>query len=356
VVACPNCDAEDPAGQRYCGSCGAVLAPVCPSCGRSNPSGQKFCGDCGAPLSGLVGVPLVAVASPATTACGSLSDLGFQRDRYAESLEHLEQMLTLARRIGLRTNEWFALSEMTYALTMLGRWDEALARLAEIPDEQLGKDVNLASPITGVLALYLWRGQRNEARRLLSRFEELGRSGDAQAESAYQSGLAAIRFADGDHRDALAAAEQAFATRDALGIAGQDVKLGFLYGLEAALALGDRAKAEELLEIVEALPAGLRPPFLDATAHRFRARLAGTDPGADREYTAAAAGLRALELPFHLAVVQLEHAEWLIARGRPDDAQPLLAEARDTFARLEAKPWLERVDAVAPGAKAQVGV
>ena len=40
---------------------------------------------------------------------------------------------------GDRRSEWFALSEMTYALTMLGRWDEALARLAELPDEQLGR-------------------------------------------------------------------------------------------------------------------------------------------------------------------------------------------------------------------------
>jgi hypothetical protein len=47
-------------------------------------------------------------------------------------------------------------------------------------------------------------------------------------------------------------------------------------------------------------------------------------------------------LPFYLAVVQLEHGEWLMARGRPDDAQPLLAEARETFERLEATPWVER--------------
>jgi len=96
--------------------------------------------------------------------------------------------------------------------------------------------------------------------------------------------------------------------------------------------------------------------LLEATAHRFRARLAGDDPGADRHFTTSAAQLRSLELPFYLAVVQLEHGEWLTARGRPDDAQPLLAEARDTFERLEALPWLERVDVVAPGAAAEVGV
>src|SRR5256885_7076316 len=50
-----------------------------------------------------------------------------------------------------------------------------------------------------------------------------------------------------------------------------------------------------------------------------------------------------LEAPFHLAVVQLEHVEWLTTQSREDEAEPLLAEARETFERLGAKPWLERI-------------
>jgi hypothetical protein len=132
------------------------------------------------------------------------------------------------------------------------------------------------------------------------------------------------------------------------------VKFGFLHGLEAARALGDEQKLNELLGIVEALPPGLSAPFFEATAQRFRGHLAGADPGADRHFTAAAAQLRALELPFHLAVVQLEHGEWLLARERQDDALLLLTEARETFEHLQAQPWLERADAVAPGSPAEV--
>jgi predicted ATPase/class 3 adenylate cyclase len=292
----------------------------------------------------------------APTSCSQLSDLAFQRDRYSESLAHLEQALAIAHRTGSRPGEWFALSEMTYALTMLGRWEEALARLSEIPDEQIGSDSLLMSPATGILEIYIQRGQLDQARRLLGRYEDLGRSADVQAESGYRPAIAAVRLAEGNHRDALAAAEQGFATRESLGIAAQGAKLSFLHALEAARALGDDVKLNELLEIVETLPAGLRPPFLAATAHRFRAHLAGDDPGADRHFTTAGAQLRALELPFHLAVVQLEHGEWLTSRGRPDDAQPLLAEAREMFEYLQAQPWLERVDAVTPGAAAEVGV
>jgi hypothetical protein len=159
-----------------------------------------------------------------------------------------------------------------------------------------------------------------------------------------------VRLAEGNAVEALAKAEQAFDAGSALGIVGQDVKVGFLRGVEAALALGNATKADELLTVVEELPVGLRPPLLDAAAHRFRARLAGDDPSADASFTRAAAQLRALELPFHLAVVLLEHGEWLAAQGHPDDAEPFVAEARETFEGLEATPWLERLDAVRGGA------
>jgi hypothetical protein len=76
--------------------------------------------------------------SQAAMVCGNLSDLHLRHDRYGESLDNLEQALKVAHRIGSRPSEWFALSEMTYALAMLGRWEEALARFAEIPDEQIG--------------------------------------------------------------------------------------------------------------------------------------------------------------------------------------------------------------------------
>ena len=54
---------------------------------------------------------------------------------------------------------------------------------------------------------------------------------------------------------------------------------------------------------------------------------------------------REIAAPFYLAVTQLEHGEWLTGQGRADEAEPLLAEARETFERLEATPWLERLDA-----------
>ena len=47
---CARCRAENPAGTKFCGQCGAPLAFGCPSCGATNPPGNKFCGQCGTPL------------------------------------------------------------------------------------------------------------------------------------------------------------------------------------------------------------------------------------------------------------------------------------------------------------------
>jgi predicted ATPase/class 3 adenylate cyclase len=289
----------------------------------------------------------------ASVASSNLSNLALYRDSYGESLAHLEQALELARRVGDRGNEWFAISEMTYALAMLGRWDEALVRLEEIPEDQLGVAAPLLSPLTGPLEVYLHRGQLEEARRLLSRFDEFGHSSDVQARGCYEAGLAAVRLAEANPREALSAGTEAFGTREVLGIANQNPKLGFLHTIEATLALNDHAKADAILSTVEELPPGLRPPFLDALAQRFRALLVGSDPGADRLFTSAAVKLRQLELPFYLAVVQLEHGEWLSGQGRGSDAAPFLTDARDTFERLQAAPWLQRVEAVRAGEPAE---
>jgi class 3 adenylate cyclase/tetratricopeptide (TPR) repeat protein len=277
---------------------------------------------------------------------GNLSDAGFRRDRYGDSLGYLEQQLSLARRIGNRGLEWFALSEMTYALTMLGRWDEALARFGDIEEEAVGVDTNTMSVMSGIVEIHLQRGELGEARRLFTRNERLRTSGDVQGEGAYNAALASMAVAEGNTREALEAAERAMAGRGTVGIGSQEIKHGLRCALEAAVELGDHGKAEELLAIADEVPPGLLPPYLAATAQRFRARLAGDAPAADGHFTAAAAQLRSLELPFHEAVVRLEHGEWLLAHGRTDDAERFFAEARETFGRLGAGPWLDRLDAL----------
>jgi class 3 adenylate cyclase/predicted ATPase len=63
---CPRCSAESPSGQKFCGECGAALAPVCSSCGTASSPGQKFCGECGTALAVAAGpgVPAPGAAGP----------------------------------------------------------------------------------------------------------------------------------------------------------------------------------------------------------------------------------------------------------------------------------------------------
>jgi class 3 adenylate cyclase/tetratricopeptide (TPR) repeat protein len=44
---CPECQAENPEGKKFCRKCGAEMAVVCPQCGAKLQPDDTFCGDCG---------------------------------------------------------------------------------------------------------------------------------------------------------------------------------------------------------------------------------------------------------------------------------------------------------------------
>ena len=127
-------------------------------------------------------------------------------------------------------------------------------------------------------------------------------------------------------------------------------KLCWQQSVEAALGLGDLDQARDLLIRAHAIRPGRVTPFLRAQMARFDARLAGHDGVAGRVeagFKSAAAILREGALPFHLAVTLTELGEWYRSAGRAGDADEALREAREIFARLGAKPWLERVGGAA---------
>src|SRR5436190_10458464 len=59
-MTCARCQADIPAGARFCPSCGAPVAVPCPQCATPVLSGQRFCTGCGADVG--------AAAAPAGTA------------------------------------------------------------------------------------------------------------------------------------------------------------------------------------------------------------------------------------------------------------------------------------------------
>ncbi len=73
---CPQCEFDNPAGMRFCGQCGAALAPRCPQCAAEVPAGFRFCGQCGASLGAAArpaAGPGFAPASPTSAPGGVLA-------------------------------------------------------------------------------------------------------------------------------------------------------------------------------------------------------------------------------------------------------------------------------------------
>jgi hypothetical protein len=64
-VICPNCQAENGAGVKFCIECGAPLALRCPDCGASHEAAQKFCGECGRALISSSPLPPAGIAAAA---------------------------------------------------------------------------------------------------------------------------------------------------------------------------------------------------------------------------------------------------------------------------------------------------
>jgi tetratricopeptide (TPR) repeat protein len=279
------------------------------------------------------------------TALGNLSDAFFNGDRYAEALEALAEGLAIARRMGLRRGELYGLSETSYALSMAGRWQEAISTYEQIPSDRLGVGGQLASVLTGIVEIFVHRGQLPDAHELFAAFAHLEGSIDVQDRSFFSAARAVLGYAEGRYAEAVEDGVAAVESAGVQGTGNQAVKQGFVWAVEAALALSDHARVEKLLSFVEGLPPGLRPPFLAAHVQRFRARMSDDETG----FKAAASAFREYDFPFWLAVARLEHTEWLARHGRSAEAEPLLAEAREIFDRLEATPWIERLEAVSSG-------
>jgi predicted ATPase/class 3 adenylate cyclase len=278
-----------------------------------------------------------------------LSDNCFRTDRYAEALSYLDECLRFDRKIGHRRFEVATVAERCYPLLMLGRWDEVLETRDGLTEEQLNSGGVILSVMQAGVEVYCRRGQLDEARRLLALFSRLEESSDLQDRGTYLAAVAALRRTEGRLEESIEAGAGTIATAGTMGASFQGVKHGVVDALEAALALGDTARADELFAFVDGLAPGERPQYLYVHALRLRAREAGDAKG----LAAAAARFDRLAIPFWRGVTLLEQAE---LPGAGAEAASLVAETREIFERLEATPWLGRCDRLAPARAASASV
>ncbi len=293
----------------------------------------------------------------ALRAYNNLGSILHSGDRCEEAAAHLEKGVAYARRVGDRSSEQVLLAELSWSLALTGRWSEAFGLLGQVPEERL---VELTPAF--LLALpepLVAQGRIDDARRLVFLHERHQNSTDLQARTAYGAAVSVVLGAEGNEREALAAAQEVLDELLDVRPADQTVKIAVPQALEASLALGDRERAEHLLASLEALPPGRLAPSLRAHAARFRARLAADDGDAFKAgqgFATATSTFREYSMVFWLAITLTEHAEWLLATDRAAEAEPLLAESRETFERLEATPWLGRIEAAEAGPRAEASV
>jgi tetratricopeptide (TPR) repeat protein len=283
--------------------------------------------------------------SAALRAYYNLADVCVQVDRASESADLVREALALARKVGNRYWEWSFLG-FAYPGYLLGDWDDVVAREDGLPNGDWTQvRIAFTTLLTSIVPTRVHRGEIEEARDQWRFFAELETSADVQELAQGRVAAAAFCFAEERYDEALRFALLALEIRHSMGIAAEGAREAFVLAVDAALALDDEGRAEELLAIVDALPVGHSPRYLQAHSARFHAKLAarrGNDEEADLLFGTAARQFRELAYPFCLAVTLLEHGEWLAEQGRPEASEPLLSEAGDTFDRLHARPWLER--------------
>jgi tetratricopeptide (TPR) repeat protein len=287
------------------------------------------------------------MSAAALRAYVNLSEYLFRSDRYTDSLSKYEEGLVLARRVGNRVWEWALLVEMTFPLFAVGRWEEALERISQVPESEMNRADTLG-PLLSLPAILVAREDLDGAKRILSFFARFEVSEDVQERAAYAVARAVIHRAEGGSDEALRAAGEAITLARQIGPDSQMLKMGLDQGLEIAFDRGDLHAARDQLAVIEELQPGEITPFLRAVGQRSRARL-GAAMGQDEEvelgFKSAAGMFREIAAPYWLAQTLTDHGEWLLERKDIDGATPLIREAHDIFTKLDARIWLNRAAA-----------
>jgi class 3 adenylate cyclase/tetratricopeptide (TPR) repeat protein len=267
-------------------------------------------------------------------------------NRYEEEITAVEGSVELARRYGDRLYELTMLAGSIAPLIEVGRWEEALARAEEIRQSQdIAGLQTVYIELMPVLFVLVQQGDVDAAAEMMKTFETAEHTEDIQVRGLYLWLTALMMAGEGRHEESLAHAERSMRSEIRFSSA-PSVVASFAIAVESALALAEYDRAAEIIAEVEATQPGHVSPALRAQWSRLSALLAVARADEERVepgFKAAAGLFRELGMPFWLAVSLLQHGEWLASTGRLGDAEPLLAEARDIFERLKARPWLERL-------------
>jgi DNA-binding CsgD family transcriptional regulator len=111
--------------------------------------------------------------------------------------------------------------------------------------------------------------------------------------------------------------------------------------VEAAVRIGQPARAAGALQRFERWAGRASQPWIDALVLRCRALLA-PDPEAGNLHAAALDAHQRDDRPFERARTQILYGEWLRRARRKTEARTQLRAALEIFDRLGAEPWSDR--------------
>jgi len=236
---------------------------------------------------------------------------------------------------------------------MRGNWDEAMIVAQPLLDPanwQAGSFA-LSRALPALTHLLVNRGQLEDAEAVVALRAPAATTAGLVERADYFTALAMISRARGDFDTAGVARQEILRIVERMGVFHETTRESIAEAIEISLDAREFEEAEQLITALKGRMVVMRD-YLAPYVARFEPRLAaarGDQPAAEEGFRAAMDLVRRSEVPFVVAAAQFEYAEWLLGRGRPEEAMPLLSEARAEFERLGARPWLDRIAAMQPG-------
>jgi class 3 adenylate cyclase/tetratricopeptide (TPR) repeat protein len=284
-------------------------------------------------------------------AINNLFVLAQAADRPAEADELLARGIDIARARGHRYFLTSLGAARTGMLIEQGDWDGAFTVAAETMPDDLSTTINAASVAVYLAKASFERGDDEGARAWLARIPpSMAESPDSQNALSGLSARALDAFVAGDVSrgvtdfvrfwDLVVATENWPAGADAFELAA-----------DFAVLLGDTGATLPLAEFYDAVPEQALTRGLRTHGGRlraFRAAAAGDEDGAADAFSEALAAARSYGRDAFIAHVLADYGVWLVECGRPDEAGPLLDEARGLFEKMRATRCLQRIDAALP--------
>jgi DNA-binding CsgD family transcriptional regulator len=185
-------------------------------------------------------------------------------------------------------------------------------------------------------------GREPDAREHLETAAELaGELGHRSIEYWAQATMGFLELGAGRNREAAGCLEPLVAAADDMGLWHPSALTWLGDLVEAQAALGGESGALKASSRLDELAVRTGGDWVTAAAHRARGLL---DDGCERHFLEALGSSALVELPFERARTHLCLGGHLTRAERGAEAARHLWAARRDFARLSAKPWIERAD------------